>query len=74
MVEDSVIRRLGGAYEEQSVYIRDAGDGVRFYAAIWPWQARPDVLTVHLGIVDEAGGDGSNAAFRDLLATVAAAA
>ncbi len=47
---DTIIRRLGGAYLEQTVYIRQFSSGVRLYAAVWPWHIHPGVVTLHFGI------------------------
>ena len=44
------IKYLGGIREEQTLFIRKTKSGV-YYGALWPWQKKPENVTVHLGFI-----------------------
>ncbi len=67
LTQDPVIRHLGGAYEEQTVFIKEISKGFRFFAALWPWRTRPGMITLHLGIHDPKGGWEMNERFKNFL-------
>jgi hypothetical protein len=67
LANDPVIRLLGGAYEEQTVYIREIERGLKFYAAVWPWRTRPGMITLHFGAYDSQGGARTNEMFKNFL-------
>ena len=64
---DPVIRFLGGAYDDQTVYIRGVAKEIKFYAALWPWQTRPGMTTLHFGLYDIVGGQQTQDKFKNFL-------
>ena len=59
IINNPVVKKLGGAYVDQTVYLKNGGQKECFYAALWPWHIHPGVVTLHLGIhgghrIDEA--------------------
>ncbi|MBZ0272349.1 hypothetical protein K8I61_09950 [bacterium] len=67
LAEDPLIRMLGGAMAEQTVYARDLVSGSRLFAAIWPWRIRPGVMTMHFGIYAPAAPDAAMGDLRRFL-------
>ncbi len=54
VISNPVVRKLGGAYVDQTVYLKQEEHKKFFYAALWPWHIHPGVVTLHLGIVEDA--------------------
>ncbi len=52
VINNPVVKQLGGVYVDQTVYIRRGEDKECFYAALWPWHIRPGIVTLHLGVHD----------------------
>jgi hypothetical protein len=62
-----IIRFLGGAYDEQTVYIKEVTNRIKFYAALWPWHTRPGMTTLHFGVFDTEGGQRASENFKAFL-------
>ena len=45
---NSSAKYLGGIQKEQSLFIKKTAAG-EFYGALWPWQRKKNVTTIHLG-------------------------
>jgi len=49
LADNLTIRYLGGVKEDQTLFLKKIGQS-ELYGALFPWQRKSDVITVHLGL------------------------
>lgn len=48
---DAFVKRVGGIRRSQSLYRRDFEGEVTLYVALWPWESKPERVSVRIGFL-----------------------
>ena len=57
LADNLTIGYLGGVKKDQTLFLKNIGQG-EMYAALFPWQRKVNVITVHLGLYSPVMSDG----------------
>jgi hypothetical protein len=69
---NSSAKYLGGIQKEQSLFIKKTAVG-EFYGALWPWQRKKNVITIHLGFCSQKISDADYIVLENLIKKARAA-